>query len=503
MPFNHYILTTLVITCFSIFGILPQAVLSVNSHSNADGKFGHKIRISSVWRAYNITVGEAALESLNTSLTYYVSTSGSDSNNGLSEAKPFKTISKAVSIARAGDTVYVRGGIYNEKITMPYSGTADKPITLQNYPNELPVIDGTNIRAVDDGALINISSRSYIHISGFEVRNYISPDSRCVIGIRVDGGDSKGIEIRNCKVHDIKTTYSGSNENRNSHGIAVYGTINDQNRSIDGIVIDGNEVYDCKLGQSESVTLNGNVTNFKITNNSVHDNDNIGICFIGFEGTANNGRAGVATAMQDRARNGVCVGNNVKNITSGKNPTYSDRCADGIYVDGGYNIIIERNTIDNSDIGVEAASEHKNCKTQYITIRNNLVTNCSGVGGVLFGGASRSNGTATDVKIYNNTLYNNEPNICIQNANSATNEVKNNICYPGTYLEGTKGNNIVSNNLTTNPKYIDVSARNFHLQSSSPAIDSGVTVDYGDMDLDRNPRVQGKAVDKGCYEYTL
>ena len=33
------------------------------------------------------------------------------------------------------------------------------------------------------------------------------------------------------------------------------------------------------------MTLNGNVTDFKITNNLVHDNDNIGIDFIGYEGT--------------------------------------------------------------------------------------------------------------------------------------------------------------------------------------------------------------------------
>jgi len=432
---------------------------------------------------------------------YYVSTAGNDANNGLGSGTPFKTIAQAVKKARAGDKIYVRGGVYYEQVTLQYSGAEGRPIVLQNYENEAPILDGSSVSA-SRGALIRISGKSYVRISGFELRNYTSPDSRVVQGIRVDGGSSQGVEIRNCRIHDIKTTYSGSNENRNAHGIAVYGTVKDAAKAIDGIIIDGNEVYNCKLGQSEAVVLNGNVTNFQVTNNYVHDNDNIGIDFIGFEGTANNGRAGVSSAYWDRARDGVCSGNRVSNITSRNNPTYrGDVCADGIYVDGGYNIIVERNIADNCDIGIEAASEHRNCATDRITIRNNLVTNCRGVGGILFGGAGRRNGIATNTKILNNTLYNNAPHIYIQNANSSTNEVINNICYKGTFLEGRQGNNRVSNNLTSNPRFVNMSAGDFHLQGSSPAIDAGSSVDCGALDLDGKPRIAGRAVDLGCYEY--
>ena len=66
-------------------------------------------------------------------------------------------------------------------------------------------------------------------------------------------------------------------------------------------MVDGNEVRNCKLGQSESMVLNGNVTDFVVSHNVVHDNDNIAIDFIGFEGT---GPAGL-----DQARNGVCTKN--------------------------------------------------------------------------------------------------------------------------------------------------------------------------------------------------
>ena len=59
--------------------------------------------------------------------------------------------------------------------------------------------------------------------------------------------------------------------------------------------------------------VNGNVTNFRITHNVVHDNNNIGIDIIGFERTAPDPAA-------DQARDGVVSGDLVYNITSRGNP---------------------------------------------------------------------------------------------------------------------------------------------------------------------------------------
>ena len=58
--------------------------------------------------------------------------------------------------------------------------------------------------------------------------------------------------------------------------------------------------------------LNGNVDGFTVSHNLVHDNDNIGIDFIGFEGNG--------PATLDQARNGRCFGNRVYNISSAANP---------------------------------------------------------------------------------------------------------------------------------------------------------------------------------------
>ena len=43
---------------------------------------------------------------------YYVATDGNDSNAG-SESKPFATLNKANTVVTAGDTVWIRGGVYD------------------------------------------------------------------------------------------------------------------------------------------------------------------------------------------------------------------------------------------------------------------------------------------------------------------------------------------------------------------------------------------------------
>lgn len=73
--------------------------------------------------------------------TYYVSTSGSDSNPG-TQAAPFRTIAHAVDKMVAGDTTYVKGGVYREgNIRFGRSGTESAPIKLLNAPGEFPIID--------------------------------------------------------------------------------------------------------------------------------------------------------------------------------------------------------------------------------------------------------------------------------------------------------------------------------------------------------------------------
>ena len=71
--------------------------------------------------------------------SYYVSTSGNDTNAG-TLAKPFRTIQKGVSKLAAGDTLYLRGGTYAERVNISKSN-----ITIAGYPGETAVINGTGL----------------------------------------------------------------------------------------------------------------------------------------------------------------------------------------------------------------------------------------------------------------------------------------------------------------------------------------------------------------------
>lgn len=78
--------------------------------------------------------------------TYYVSTSGKDTNSGTSLSAPLRTIQKAMDKAVAGDTVNVRAGTYREEVSVYRGGgTSGKFVTLQGYGSEVPVLKGSEL----------------------------------------------------------------------------------------------------------------------------------------------------------------------------------------------------------------------------------------------------------------------------------------------------------------------------------------------------------------------
>ena len=66
---------------------------------------------------------------------------GSDSVAG-GRNSPWKTIQHALGRLNPGDTLYLRGGTYYEPVKVTLSGTAEKPITIRSFPDELAIVDG-------------------------------------------------------------------------------------------------------------------------------------------------------------------------------------------------------------------------------------------------------------------------------------------------------------------------------------------------------------------------
>ncbi|MGB6386272.1 MAG: right-handed parallel beta-helix repeat-containing protein [Terriglobales bacterium] len=481
--------------------------------------------------------------------SFYVSTTGNDSNPG-SQTAPWRTVQHAAGTVHAGATVNVRGGVYGELVTIKASGNAsDGYITFRSYPGETAVLDAEHIAPEGRSGVLTIQDKSYVRIEGFEIRNLHTAEHRLTpLGISIMGAGSH-IELLKNNVHHIEQTFEGRDgpgHGANGFGIAVYGT--DAKMPITDLIIDGNEVHHLKTGSSESLVVNGNVTNFRITHNVVHDNNNIGIDVIGFEHTA-------PDPAVDQARDGVVSGNLVYNIHSRGNPAYqNEENSDGIYVDGGTRILIEQNVMHDDDFGIELASEHKDRATSYITARNNLIYHCH-TAGVSIGGYAPERGHTDHSTVVNNTLYDNDTSGTGSGEfqmqwNMADDIFANNIVYAGArcliavnksqvdknhppvdidhnlyycasgakastwaeasgtvtgfdeHVEST-GNDRHSRFL--DPHFVDIAAKDFHLQPDSPAITAGTTngVPVGELDLEGSPRVKSGKIDIGCYQRKL
>ena len=114
--------------------------------------------------------------------TYYVSPAGSDSNAG-TLTSPFQTIMRAVRQAQAADTILVRSGTYHESIVFDHGGTAGNPISLQNYPGELPIVDGSlDVAGWSRLAGTNVWQAAFTHRPGIATNGDfedVAPESAC------------------------------------------------------------------------------------------------------------------------------------------------------------------------------------------------------------------------------------------------------------------------------------------------------------------------------------
>src|SRR5580692_205812 len=484
-----------------------------------------------------------------TGTTYYVSTTGSNSNPG-TLSRPWRTIQHAANTVSAGDTVYVRRGVYNEVVSMKSSGSESVGfITFSSYPGELATLDGTGL-AITNGqwGLFSLPSLSYIVINGFEIRNYkTNKRSEVPIGIWIFGAGSN-LQIVNNHIHNIETNAKTNPQQcgSNAFGLTVYGT--KAPASINALVISGNEVDHLKTGCSETLSVDGNVENFVISNNLIHDNDNIGIDAIGFEHVS-------PDSKYDQARDGEIRGNTVYNITSYGNPDYGKQyAADGLYIDGGKQIVVEQNLIHNVDLGIEMASEHEHHVTSQVIARNNLVYRDNS-NGMSIGGYAGNVGGTDHCTIVNNTLFsdgskgsnNNSGEFQIQ-FHATSNIFYNNIVYANTVA-------LFLNNLTfkpLNPAAIDYNLYfsrvgaasgnwtwegknytgystyrektgldansppfsdpqflstgnppNLDIESSSPAVNAGRNLGenvVGVVDFAGNPRTQNRKINIGAYQ---
>lgn len=133
----------------------------------------------------------------------YVSPTGSDSNPG-TIGQPYLTISKAMSMAAAGTTIYLRGGTYNISSTLGagVSGSAGNYINLWAYPGETPVLDFSGESYSSSSRGIELK-KNYWYLKGLVIKNagdngiYISGSYNIVENCQISNNKDTGIQISN------------------------------------------------------------------------------------------------------------------------------------------------------------------------------------------------------------------------------------------------------------------------------------------------------------------
>ncbi len=301
--------------------------------------------------------------------TVYVAKSGKDSNPGTSK-RPYKTIKKAISVARPGTTIIVGAGRYSGRYVFPRSGKKNAYITIKNAPGKKAVLTAP-ASSKKESAIFDLNGKSYIKISGLEISNV---KALRAYGIIFRGGE-KNVTIRDNNIHHISTTRPNGEGEANA--ILLFG---ESKTPISNVSITKNRVHNNTNGWSENISVSGNCQNIKVNDNKVYNNTNIGIDFAGNAGYCKDN-------SKDHPRNCEAIGNEVYNCRS----KYASNA--GIYVDGAQNIRILRNKVYGNLYGIEVGSEiwkpgkftSKANQVKNVTVADNKIYN-NPEGGSLIGG---------------------------------------------------------------------------------------------------------------------
>ncbi len=287
----------------------------------------------------------------------YVATNGNDNWSGKYPSPkdgdgPLKTIQNALDMAKPGDTIMVRGGVYPGRVIFKHSGNAkDGYITLRNYPGEKPVITRKDTAMSDTVVGYGVS---YIKFIGFHVYR---PNREGVVFY----GPGSHIIIKNNEISESNANIPETR--RLGHALSV---IARKDKPISYVTIEGNHIHHNHTGNpnragayNEALTVLGNVKYFKIINNEVNDNDFIGIDIIGHQ------RGQFSVFGMNRY--GLVAGNKV--YRNGVRKVW----ASALYVDGAENLIVENNLVyDNFGLGITISQETPESTTEHVIVRNNV-----------------------------------------------------------------------------------------------------------------------------------
>jgi len=376
--------------------------------------------------------------------TYYTAPTGLDANSGTLSA-PFKTIAKGVSVLKPGDILYIRAGTYDEAIDneVPSGTSWANPVTLAAYPGETVTIQPTDSRVV----LIS-SPVSYIIFQDLILDGSNLTTAYPVVYINNMYGTGTP--------HHLRFIGGEIRNSDSSQGVLI-------ESSTSGATPDYNEFINIKI----------------------HDNG------------ATNLHHGIYIQSSHNLVSGCDIYHNATFAIQ----IYRDNAVNG--VNASYNIVRNNKLHDNavSGGGAGAVLSGGDGNIAY----NNLIWNNRG--GILV------DYSASNTGVYDNTIYANNANGAtapgIQlgyNVGASNTTIRDNIIFgntAGDIITQSATNTVADHNTlgATDPKFVNASGFDFHLQAGSPAIGAGVAVPGITTDFDGATRPQGSSYDTGAYEY--
>lgn len=405
--------------------------------------------------------------------TYYVATNGNDFNDG-SPDSPFRTIQKAVGVVRAGDTVIIRPGRHNTFFLTNVNGATSAPITFLGQPGAIIDMEtgGANL-----GKHIDINGGSYITIEGLELidSNLVRPTSCAGSGAGLRGGIKFNRTPGSQPAHDRPYPHHVTLRNLNIHGLrqtAILGSADFSQLLYNHIHNNGfrNTGWDVKP-EAYGTYLKGR--GWLIRGNRIHDN-------IG---------------------NGIRTGNDPSSSTT--ELLVDSTIENNIVYDNGGTFLHPHGRYGSADFECRPSTGGDGIVVWHGSgniIRNNIVYNNIGYG--IRVNENTTLGSTPNV-VYNNTVYKNGYRGIYCYAGERT-IVKNNISYLSGHENIFSGcTNQLSNNLTTDPGFVNAAGRDFHVNPGSPAIDAGMTLAEvtNDFAYGVRPWPAGGAYDIGAYEF--
>lgn len=420
-------------------------------------------------------------------MKYYVATTGSDSNTG-TLASPFLTIGKAVGVAVAGDSVFIRGGVYKTSVNISKSGTSALPINIQAYQAEVPVVAGNGDVLPSPSVNTNWTpiftvAGNYINVKGIEVRNsagmgvVVSGSYNVITGMHSHHNNQNGILVTgnnnivqsSVVEYNCLTNINGASSNGWASGLSAA-------RAPSNTTLRGNTVHD-NWGEGLS---SYEATNTLMEDNTVYNNYSVNIYISDIVGaTCQRNFIYQTKNMTGGAQVGIMMGDE-------KNPARTT------------NVKVLYNIVYGCHMNLYWYNSAFTCGLNNVTWANNTLVNASTANGNL-----RINGGGTHVAtiIENNTVYQGDSNpITIFGTSSPIPGItfSNNLWSktPGSVATGL-------GDIIGDPKFTNLAspttATSFALTSASPGINKGIntgcTIDYLKNTLVGLP-------DIGAMEYT-